>query len=436
MSERPPQGPPPKPFHLPPTADFTLPNGMQVTLAPYGSVPKVAMRAFVSAGAVHEAANQVWLSKLHATLMKEGTRTRSAEQVAREAAEMGGQLEIDAGADFTSAGGAVLSDFGPQFVALLAEVLACASLPASEISRLKADLARQLAIDKTEPASLARECFLKKLFPGHPYGRVFPSESDLQGYTVEDVQAFYRANFAAARTHLYIAGKLEGDLRRAIEDAFGDWPRGSPAPELLAHPAEERSLQVIDRPGAEQSNLLLGLPVADPTSADYIKLDVMDSLLGGSFASRITSNIREQKGYTYSPYSRIATRPHLAYWVQSADVTTAVTGPSLKEIFYEIDRLSQEPPGAEELQGIQNYLAGIFVLRNTISPDAIIGQLHFVDSQGLERSYLSTYVQKVMKVTPTDVQQVTEKYIVPSRMTIGVVGDRAKIADQLKPYEP
>lgn len=433
--ETPPQGPPPKPFHLPATTDFTLPNGMQVTIVPYGVVPKVAVRAFVGAGAIDEAASQVWLSKLNAALMKEGTRTRSAEQVAREAAEMGGQMEVDSGADFTSVGGVVLSDFGPKFVALLADVLTAPALPAAEVARLKADLVRQLSIDKSEPESLARERFLQTLFPDHPYGRTFPSESQLKGYTIEDVQTFYRANFDASRTHLYIAGKLEGDLRHAVEAAFSGWPKGAPMPDLPAHPVKARSFQFIDRPGAEQSNLLLGLPVAAPSSQDYIKLDVMNSLLGGSFASRITSNIREQKGYTYSPFSQIGTRRNLAYWLQSADVTTAVTGPSLKEIFFEIDRLRKDPPAGEELKGIQNYLAGLFILRNTISPDAIIGQLHFVDAQGLDRSYLSTYVEKVMEVKPTDVQGMAETYLVPSKMTIVVVGDKTKIADQIAPYQ-
>jgi len=433
--ETPPQGPPPKPFHLPATTDFTLPNGMRVTIVPYGNVPKIAVRAFVSAGAIDEAERQVWLSKLNAALMKEGTHTRSAEQVAREAAEMGGQIEVDSGSDFTSVGGVVLSDFATRFVALVADVLTAPALPASELPRLKADLLRELSIDRSEPGALARERFLKTLFPGHPYGRVFPSDSELKGYTLEDVQTFYRKNFDAVRTHLYIVGRLEGDLRRAAEGAFGGWPKGAPEPGLPAHPVKARSLQFIDRPSAAQSNLLIGLPVADPSSPDYIKLDVMNSLLGGSFASRITSNIREQKGYTYSPVSSVSTRRHLAYWVQSADVTTAVTGPSLKEIFYEIDRLRKAPPSGEELKGIQNYLAGLFVLRNTISPDAIIGQLHFVDSQGLDRSYLSTYVQKVMEVKPADVQAMAETYLVPSKMTIVVVGDKAKIADQIAPYE-
>ncbi|HUO29908.1 MAG TPA: pitrilysin family protein [Bryobacteraceae bacterium] len=433
--ETPPQGPPPKPFHLPATTDFSLPNGMQATLVPYGNVPKVAIRIFVGAGAIDESASQVWLSKLNAALMKEGTHTRSAEQVAREAADMGGQVEVDSGSDFTSVGGVVLSDFGPKFVALLADVLTNPALPESQLPRLKNDLLRQLSIDKSEPGSLARERFLKTLFPDHPYGRTFPSESELKGYTIADVRGFHQNNFSAVRTHLYVAGMLEGDLRQAIEAAFGSWPKGTAEADRPAQQVKARSFQFIDRPGAAQSNLLLGLPVAEPASADYIKLDVMNSLLGGSFASRITSNIREQKGYTYSPYSQIGTRRHLAYWLQSADVTTNVTGPSLKEIFYEIDRLRKDPPGGDELKGIQNYLAGLFILRNTISPDAIIGQLHFVDSQGLDRSYLSTYVQKVMEVKPTDVQGMAETYLVPSKMTIVVVGDKSKIAEQIKPYE-
>jgi zinc protease len=433
--ETPPEGPPPKPFHLPATADFTLPNGMRATIVPYGIVPKVAVRIFVGAGAIDESADQVWLSRLNAALMKEGTRTRSADRVAEEAAEMGGQVEIDAGADFTSVGGVVLSDFGPQFVALLADVSTAPALPVAELPRLKADLLRDLSMDKSQPEMLAQERFVQTLFPDHPYGRAFPSETGLQGYALEDVQAFYRSRFAAARTHIYVAGKLEGDLRRAVEEAFGGWSEGAAAPNLPANPARQRSVQVVDRPSAEQSNLLIGVPVADPTSPDYIKLDVMNSLLGGSFASRITSNIREEKGYTYSPLSQIGTHPNLAYWVQSADVATPVTGPSLDEIFYEIDRLSKEPPSEEELEGIQNYLAGIFVLRNTISPDAIISQLHFVDSQGLDRSYLSTYVRKVMEVTPADVQAMAETYLDPGKMTIVVVGDKAEIAEQIAPYQ-
>jgi zinc protease len=172
--ETPPQGPPPKPFHLPATTDFTLPNGMQVTIVPTGLCPKSPC-APSWAGAIDESAGQVWLSKLNAALMKEGTTHALRRAVAREAAEMGGQLEVEAGSDFTSVGGVVLSDFGPKFVALLADVLAAIRrLPAAELPRLKADLVRDSGHRPHRARALARERFLKTLFPDHPYGRIFP----------------------------------------------------------------------------------------------------------------------------------------------------------------------------------------------------------------------------------------------------------------------
>jgi len=435
QKEQPPEGGPPKPFHLPPTQDFTLANGMKVTLVQYGIVPRVAVRAYVNAGGIDEAANQVWLSRLTGLLMKEGTKTRSAEQLAAEIADTGGQLEIEPGVEYTTVGGVTLSDHAAQFINLIADVLENPSLPPSEVPRLKADLARELAVAKTQPGDLARERFLGTMFPGSPYGRVFPEESELKGYSADDALAFYRNNFGAARTHLYVAGKLEGNLRETIQKAFEGWPKGAEPRSVSANPVKAHSFALIDRPGAPQSTLYIGLPVAGPNSPDYIPLDVMNTLLGGSFASRITSNIREQKGYTYSPASQISTRTHLAYWVETADVTTSVTGPSIKEILFEIDRLRKEPPSEPELKGIQTYLAGLFVLRNTISPDAVIRQLQFVDAQGLSRSYLSEYVGRVMGVEPAQIQTMTDKYLLPEQMEFVVVGDKSKIADQLKPYE-
>jgi predicted Zn-dependent peptidase len=435
QKQQPPEGGPPKPFHLPETQDFTLTNGMKVTLVPYGIVPRVAIRAYVSAGGIDETPHQVWLSRLTGLLTKEGTKTRSAEQVANEAADAGGQLEVDPGPEFTVVGGVALSDHVAQFLSLVADVLQNPSLPASEVPRLRADLGREFAIAKTRPRDLARERFLQTLFPNSPYGRVFPSESDLQSYSAADAQAFYGANFSAARTHLYVAGKLDPGLREEVRTDFERWSQGAESPSMAAKPVKTHSFALIDRPGAPQSTLYIGLPVADPTSPDYIPLDVMNSLLGGSFVSRITSNIREQKGYTYSPFSQVETRTRLGFWYETADVTTAVTGPAMKEIFSEVDRLRKEPPSDQELKGIQTYLAGLFVLRNTISPDAVIRQLHFVDSQGLSRSFLTEYVPKVMAVKPQDIQAVTVKYIVPDQMATVIVGDKSKIADQVKPYE-
>ena len=433
--ETPPPGSAPKPFKLAATDDFTLPNGMRVTLAPYGAVPKVAIRAYVDAGAIREPADKVWISRLTALLMKEGTQKRSAEQIASEAADMGGQLDVQATSDATVAGSVVLSEYGSQFIALLADVLTNASLPPSELPRLKKDLLRELAVDKSTPSALARERFFQVVFPDQPYGRTFPSTEALSGYTVTDVQGFYRNNFAASRTHLYVVGQFDSGIKDAIKQVFTNWKPGQSTPLPPANPVKQYSLQQIDRPGAAQSTLYMGLPVATPKSPDYIPLDVMDSLLGGSFASRITTNIRETKGYTYSPRSVIGEAGHQCYWAEIADVTTAVTGPSIHEIFSEVNRLRKDPPSPQELKGIQSYLSGLFVLRNTISPDAVIYQLHFVDFQELDRSFLFNYVQKVDAVSANDVQRVAESYLVPSKMTVVVVGDESRIRDQLKPFE-
>lgn len=160
---------------------------------------------------------------------------------------------------------------------------------------------------------------------------------------------------------------------------------------------------------------------------------VMNSLLGGSFASRITSNIREDKGYTYSPRSRLSTRYRDCYWAQTADVTTKFTGASLKEIFFEIERLQNEPPAAEELEAIQNFMAGIFVLQNS-SRTGIIGQLSFLDLHGLDESYLTTYVSRVYELTPADLQRVAGQYLEDDKMTIVVVGDIKKIRSQVAKF--
>jgi predicted Zn-dependent peptidase len=222
-------------------------------------------------------------------------------------------------------------------------------------------------------------------------------------------------------------------MKKAIITAFSGWQHG-PDPLIdIPKPVTKHDLSLIDRPGAPQSTLLIGLPTIDPSNADYIPLTVTNALLGGSFGSRITSNIREAKGYTYSPYSQVSSRYRDAYWAEAADVTTQFTGPSIKEILYEIDRLQKEPPSTAELDGIKNYLAGVFVLRNS-SRDGLINQLDYVDLHKLGDDYVNTYVQKIYAVTPQQAQQVAQKYIGAEKLTVVVVGDKQKITDQLAPY--
>ena len=206
-----------------------------------------------------------------------------------------------------------------------------------------------------------------------------------------------------------------------------------PVVEPAAHPVSARTVTLLDRPDAVQSTVIVGLPVAPPRDSDFLALQVTDALLGGSFGSRITSNIREQKGYTYSPFSAITSFRGESYWAEQADVTTNVTGASLKEIFGEITRLRNEAPPEAELTGIKNNMAGIFTLRNS-SRAGILDLMRFVELQGLGKNYLSSYVGRVLNVTPATVQRIAQTYIKPNQMTIVVVGDKKTVDPQLAPY--
>jgi predicted Zn-dependent peptidase len=434
QKQAPPPVGPPKDFRLPARREFTLPNGMAVTLVPFGAVPKAAVTLAVQAGRINERADQVSLSEVTADLMSEGTRTRSAAGLAAEVAGMGGTLDVDARNEQTTIQGEVLSEHAPGMVRLVADVARNPLLPASELPRIKADRLRDLSIQKSQPQPVAQAKFRAIMYGNHPYGRVFPTERMLQGFGIRQVRDFHAANFGARRAHLYVAGVFDAAATEAaIRQAFGTWKAGPAAQRSPPKPRTTRSLTLIDRPGAVQSTILLGLPVPDPVQPDYLALEVTDALLGGAFGSRITTNIRERKGYSYGPFSSITSFYRQSYWAEQADVTTSATGASLKEIFAEIERLRAEAPPELELTGIEKNLAGIFTVRNS-SRQGIIGRLQFVDVQGLPDSYLADYVKRVLNVTPEQVRTIAHDRLRPDQMTIVVVGDKKTITEQTAPY--
>jgi zinc protease len=434
--QTPPPGGPPKPFIVPANETYSLPNGMRVTLIPYGNIPKVTLSLAMAAGNINEPKDQNSIADITGELMKEGTASLSAQALAETAARMGSTLGIAVGMDQSTMDIDVLEEFGPDAVKLIADVVQHPRLPESEFPRLKTDALRKLALQKSQPQTIAAARFRKILYGDHPYGELLPPEETIQKLTIADAKNFYSSNFGAARAHLYVAGKFDGlAVKKAIESSFSGWAKGPARVENVPTVKPKHVLDVTDRPGAPQSTIIVGLPVAGPTSADWIPLSVTNTLLGGSFGSRITSNIREQKGYTYSPFGQVSRRYHDAYWAEEADVTTQYTGPSLKEIFGEIDRLQKEAPPAAELQGIQNYMSGLFIIQNS-TREALVRQLQYVDLQGLGVDYLKTFVQKVNAVTPADVQHMATQYLKPEQMTVVVLGDKAKISEQLVPYTP
>lgn len=424
----------PRGFSLPATKQFTLDNGLRVTLVPYGAVPKTEIALIVDSGNAYEHANEVWLADLVGELMGEGTKTRTATEVAEQAAQMGGAVSVTVGPDTARVSGEALAENAAAMVALVADVATSPALPEKELPRLKADLARNLSIGRSSPQQIALEKFRATMYVDHPYGRVFPTAEMIQGYTLKQAQDYYGRTFGPKRARLYIAGRFDAAaVEAAVRKAFAGWQGAPGATAAKPNPFSERAIHIVDRPGAPQTTILLGMPTIDPSHPDYVPMVVTNNLLGGAFMSRITRNIREDKGYTYSPFSQISSRYRDAYWAQNADVTTKDTGASLKEIFAEIDRLQAEPPSAAELKGIQNYVAGNFVLQNS-DRTGIVNQLSFLDFHGLPTSYLTEFVQKVHAVTPAKVQEMATKYISDDKAIIVLVGDRKLIEEQVKVF--
>ena len=222
----PPAGGTPKDFKLPAKREFTLPNGMDVTTVPFGTVPKATISLAIRFGNINEGPNEVWLADVMGDLMNEGTKSLTATQIAELTAGMGGGIGIGVGPDQTTIGGSVLSERAADFIRLIADVAQNPRFPESELARIKAARIRQVAIAKTQPQPIAQEKFYQVLYGDHPLGRLYPSEEMLKGYTVDQIRAFHAKNFGAARAHLYVAGVYDvGAVDKAIREAFASAPK-------------------------------------------------------------------------------------------------------------------------------------------------------------------------------------------------------------------
>ncbi|MFZ1806159.1 MAG: pitrilysin family protein [Cyclobacteriaceae bacterium] len=433
--QTPPEGGTPKGFSLPAKVTATLENGMKSTIVQYGAIPKVNVRLIIKTGNIHETEDQVWLADLTGSLMREGTASMDFATLSKKAASMGGEVSVSVGLDQTTISGSVLSEYVSELIALVGDIAMNPSFPESELDRLKNDFKRQLAVRKTQPSALAAEKFDQIIYPNHPYGRHYPTDAMLNSYTLPMVKDFYKNNFGAKRSVLYVVGKFdESMVTNQIEKVFSLWTPGPEVSYPVVEAVKSNEVAQIDRKGAPQTTIIVGLPAPSPSSPDYVAMDLTNSLLGGSFGSRITSNIREDKGYTYSPRSVIQNRKSATVWFEQADVTTEHTGASLTEIAKEINRLQNEVPSKEEIDGIKKYEAGLFVLRNS-SPGGIINQLNFLDLHDLDDSFLTDRVKNIYEVTPEKVTEMAKAHLKYEDMTLVLVGDKAALEKQKKELE-
>jgi predicted Zn-dependent peptidase len=390
----------------------------------------VSLRTY--AGGINAGEN-VWLQTVTAQMLREGAAGRTGAQIAEAAAGMGGNLAVAANQHETTLTLNVLSEHAPDAVRLISDVARRPDFPAGELERVRAGLLRNLSVAKSQPQAAADAALAAAYYgASHPYGRPFPTEAQLRGYTLDDLRRFYDQNFGAQRSRLYIAGRFDAAaVRAAIEAAFSDWTSGPERLRLPPQPQQGPRMVLVDRPGAPQSTIRLAFPAPVAGSPGDIPMRVSNSLLGGAFSSRITKNIREAKGYTYSPFSATTFNPGQSIWTFDADVTTDVTGPALKEVFSEIRRMQTEAIPDEEAGGMRTYMAGTFIISNA-SPAGLINQVATRDFHGLPTNWLDAYVPSVLAVSAPAMQASVREALPLERATLVVVGDLAKITPQLK----
>lgn len=429
-AQNPPEGSAPRSLTLPHIETYRLGNGMLVTLVPHGHVPKTIVRAVVQTGNLDDG-DRPGLSALVGDMLAKGSRDRSASAIALAAAAMGGPLTVGVDLDQTSASMNILSEHAPAAIGLIGEILQRPALSAEEFGRAKLNMERAASVNGKRSQTLAQEAFMQMVYPDHPYGRsVLPDTGRLAALTLGEVKAYHEENFGARRTHVYVVGKFDAAaVRTAIVREMGGWKPGKAA--LVLPPPRPRAsyIRLVDRPGAVQSTIRLGTRV--PAVDESVDLKAADVVLGGYFSSRITRNLREDKGYSYSPTSIIRAARGAAFWAEYADVSSEVTGPAITEILKEIKALQSGPIAENELRGAKNYMIGNFVVR--LAPaDSLVSQLVFMDLHGLGTDYLETYVGKVETLTAADIQRAARKHLAIGSLSLAVVGDMKTVRAQLE----
>ena len=426
-------GPPPK-IVLPQGVSFVLANGLTVIHHYNPALPMVSAELVLRSGSEANPLNQPGLASFTAQMLDEGSATRSAPQIADEVAQLGAFLGTRSSADASSA--QVLSlkaNFG-QALDLLADVVQHPAFPDAEVERQRASRIGALAQQRDSAPAVAARVEAQALYgTQHPYGFVeLGTASALQATSRADLQKFWQQHYLPNNAALVVSGDItRGELQALAESKFGAWQRGTVAPMAPAVATTSTArLILVDKPGAPQTALRLAAIGAERKSPDFAPLQVMNAALGGLFTSRLNTNLREEKGYTYGVASRFQYRRLPGPFSIAASVRTDVTGPALSEMFKEVRGMTERPMTPAELENARNSqvlsLPGQFETNNSIvASEANI----WVYDLGLD--YYARLPQRYAGVSGAQVQAVAKKYLKADQLIVIGVGDKARIAPQL-----
>jgi len=426
-----------RPLNLPKITEKKLANGLTVVLAPLPNVPKVsAMLTFRSATTASDRDAHPGIAQIVASVANEGTDTRTSKQIKEELRSIGGTLGLGSDADSTTITGTSLSEFSTQLFDLMSDVAQHPSFPESEVKLAQENTIQQIRAGRADPGFLGNERFQKAVFGNHPYSFVVPDEKSISALKRDDLRAFVTKYYIPNAAYLVVVGDIEVDKTFAeIEKAFSSWKSGTVPPDdnPPVPKRDKRQIYFVNRPGSIQSAIFIGNVSIPRKDKDYFAIRTANTIYGGSFYSRLTRNIRESKGYTYSPFSSSNTQAKAGSFSAGAFVRNEVTGPTLLEIFYELDRMRVLPVTDEELSAAKEFSTGNFSVE-LASQFGLASRIVSIYTYVLDKNFINDFRPKIEALTTADIQKAAAKYFDTYRAAIVIVGDWEKVKDQVTPF--
>jgi zinc protease len=433
-SERPPQALEPHPVTFPSYELKTLANGLQLVVVRQNEQPVVSVRMLVRAGSAQDPTDRPGVAEMVATLLDQGTTSRTASQIADTIDFMGGGLGTGAGTDLSFANTILLQSKLDEGLQLLADVIRRPAFSAEELERQREQLLSALKVSYQDPDYVAGAVVERLVFGFHPYGKPGNGTPEsVAALTRDDLLAFHQRWYHPNNTLIAIVGDVSVETAAAaVEKAFGDWPRGTvPTLTTTDPPDPTRRIVVVDRPGAVQTEIRVGQLGIRRNHDDYMPLNLAVKILGGEGGNRLQGVLRSDRGLTYGASAEMDAFQTSGAIVADTDTRTETTVEALRLTVDEFVRLQQEAVNDRELSSAQAFLAGNFAL--TIeTPDAIALKVLNAIFYGLDLKDLPDYPQQVDRVTTADIQRVSRAYLRPSRLAIVLVGDAGKFLPELK----
>jgi predicted Zn-dependent peptidase len=423
--------------HFPKPKAFKLKNGLAVYVLEDHRMPAVRFSLQIRAGSLYELRSGA--ASLTASMLTEGTSSRTGAQIAEQTEDMGANLGAFAGLDSTTISASGLSTATDTLIALMADVVMNPAFPEDRLKRTKSQLRSMVSQRRTNPNGMLTDLAARVFYGRTAFGRVSPTAREIAAVTPDDLHQFHDAFYVPNGATLGVTGDVEvKSLRTKLEVAFAGWKPGpvTAAPATGTFPsADSTHVYLIDRPASAQTVLQFGALAVSQSDPDYIPLVVANRILGGGSAGRLFQNIRERKGYTYGAYSTVAASPWQGIWGASASVRTVVTEPAVAEFFKEFKRLRDEPVSASELDQAKRSLLGGFALTLENS-EGMLGRTLELVRVGLPLDYWDKYPARIQAVTAADVQRVAQKYLADGRIQLLAVGERKAIEAGLAKFGP